>query len=68
MHNDNLSANTETGLTLKHAIQIITALALKATGGGSSSISFRNYGDTKNRLTMTVDENGNRTAVTVSLD
>ena len=49
-------------------MQIITALALKATGGGTSSISFRNYGDTKNRLTMTVDEDGNRTAVTISLD
>lgn len=65
---DILAGETESGLTLKHAMQIITALALKATGGGTSSISFRNYGDTKNRLTMTVDENGNRTAVTISLD
>lgn len=65
---DILAGETETGLTLKHAMQIITALALKATGGGTSSISFRNYGDTKNRLTMTVDEDGNRTAVTISLD
>ena len=65
---DILAGETESGLTLKHAMQIITALALKATGGGTSSISFRNYGDTKNRLTMTVDEDGNRTAVTISLD
>lgn len=65
---DILSGETEAGLTLKHAMQIITALALKATGGGTSSISFRNYGDTKNRLTMTVDEDGNRTSVTISLD
>ena len=65
---DILAGETESGLTLKHAMQIITALALKATGGGTSSISFRNYGDTKNRLTMAVDEDGNRTSVTISLD
>ena len=65
---DILTGETESGLTLKHAMQIITALALKASGGGTSSISFRTYGDTKNRLTMTVDEDGNRTAVTISLD
>ena len=65
---DILAGETESGLTLKHAMQIITALALKATGGGTSSISFRNYGDTKNRLTMTVDANGNRSEVVVSLD
>jgi hypothetical protein len=65
---DILAAETESGLTLKHAMQIITALALKASGGGTTSITFRNYGDTKNRLSMTVDEDGNRTAVTVSFD
>ena len=65
---DILSAETETGLELKQAIQIITALAMKASGGGTSTISFRNYGDSKNRLVMTVDEDGNRSKVTVSLD
>lgn len=63
-----LAGQTEAGLTLAHAMQIITALALKASGGGTSSIVFRNYGDTKNRITMTVDENGNRSNVTVSFD
>jgi hypothetical protein len=63
-----LAGQTEAGLTLAHAMQIITALALKASGGGGTTISFRNYGDTKNRLVMTVDENGNRSNVVVSFD
>jgi hypothetical protein len=65
---DILAGQTEAGLTLAHAMQIITALALKASGGGTTSITFRNYGDTKNRLTMTVDDDGNRSAVIVSFD
>lgn len=66
---DILAAETESGLTLAHAIQLMTSvLALKASGGGTTTVTFRNYGDTKNRITMTVDENGNRSDVVVSLD
>lgn len=66
---DILAGETESGLTLAHAIQLMTsALALKASGGGTTTVTFRNYGDTKNRITMTVDENGNRSEVVVSLD
>jgi hypothetical protein len=39
------------------------ALAGKATGGGTASISFRDVADTINRLTFTATTEGNRTAV-----
>lgn len=41
------------------------ALAGKATGGGTASISFRDVADTINRLTFTATTDGNRTAVTI---
>lgn len=61
-------SDPETGLTFPHAIQAIFALVCKMAGGGSTSITARNYADTKNRITWTVDENGNRTAVTFNFD
>jgi hypothetical protein len=43
-----------------------SALAGKSNGGGTSTINFRDAGDTKNRITATVDSNGDRTAVTTN--
>ena len=37
----------------------------KASGGGTTSISFRDNADSKNRIVATVDSSGNRTAVTL---
>jgi len=52
--------------TLRQIIRILFAvLAGKSSGGGSSTINFRNIGDTKNRVSATVDSNGNRTAITL---
>ena len=42
------------------------ALAGKATGGGSDTIIIRNLADTANAITMSVDVNGNRSAVTLA--
>lgn len=54
------------GLTLEEALKIILSkTAGIASGGGTTSIAFRDQGDTKNVITMTVDANGNRSAVTV---
>ena len=39
----------------------------KASGGDTTSIKFRDLADTKNRVTETVDANGNRTSVTLDL-
>lgn len=55
--------------TLKQAIQAILSFAAgKASGGGTAALAFRDQADTKDRLAMTVDENGNRTAVTPTYD
>jgi hypothetical protein len=55
----------EAGLTLRGATRLNTAvLAGKVSGGGTGTEVFRNVGDTKDRVTSTVDVDGNRTAVT----
>lgn len=55
----------ESGLTVRQALRLISsALAGKVSGAGGSTIVFRDVNDTKNRITATVDGNGNRTAVT----
>ena len=43
---------------------MLAVLTGKATGGGSTSIIFRDTADMKDRVTATVDTNGSRTAVT----
>jgi hypothetical protein len=42
-----------------------SALFGKLTGASSTSITIRDIGDTKNRITATVDSFGNRTSVTL---
>lgn len=37
----------------------------KANGGGSSPVNFRDQADSKNRIAMTVDADGNRSAVSL---
>lgn len=44
---------------------ILSFVAAKASGGGSTPVIFRDVGDTKDRITMTVDSTGNRTSVTI---
>lgn len=39
----------------------------KASGGGTTTITFRNVGDTLNRIVETTDSNGNRSAITLTL-
>jgi len=52
--------------TLRQAIKIMmSALAAKVSGGGTTTITFRDVGDTKDRITATVDADGNRTAMTL---
>lgn len=53
-------------LSLAQALRVmLAALAGKASGGGSTTITFRDVADAKARITATVDANGNRTAVTL---
>lgn len=52
-------------LTLRQAIRLIVSMmAGKSSGGGTATLKYRDYGDSKDRLTFTVDANGNRSAVT----
>jgi hypothetical protein len=51
-------------MTLRQAIRLILAvLTAKSSGGGTTTNTFRDIGDTKDRLEVTVDSDGNRTAV-----
>jgi hypothetical protein len=55
----------ETGLTPRGAMRLNTAaLAGKLSGAAGTTVTIRNVGDSKDRITATVDSNGNRTAVT----
>jgi len=55
-------------ITLKQALSIIlAACAGKSNGGGTTTIHFRNQADDKNRITATVDGDGNRSAITLDV-
>jgi len=64
-----LSAGVETGLTLRQAIRLLVAAnAGKLSGAATTTITIRNaVADDKNRITATVDEDGNRSAITYDL-
>jgi hypothetical protein len=48
---------------LKQALAIILASETgKTDGGGTNTLHARDVGDSKNRVTLTVDADGNRTA------
>lgn len=51
---------------LLQALRLIRASGVgKCNGGGTPTMNFRDAADSKNRITASVDANGNRTAVTV---
>jgi len=54
----------EGSYTLRQLLRIMSsALFAKASGGGSSTINFRDLDDTKDRIVATVTSEGNRTTV-----
>lgn len=56
----------EGAVTLRQAIRILLSfVGAKVTGGGTTTLTYRDIGDTKNRVTATVDSSGNRSAVTL---
>jgi hypothetical protein len=58
----------EAGLNAEEAMRLIAAAtAGKVSGGASPTVTIRNVGDTKNRIVASVDNDGNRTAVTYDL-
>lgn len=53
-------------LTLRQVLRIVlAALAGKASGGGTTTITFRDVADAKSRLSMVVSSAGDRSAVTL---
>lgn len=55
----------ETGLTLRQCLRLVAAVLFgKASGMDTTTGKFRDVNDTKDRITVTDDANGNRTAVT----
>lgn len=58
----------EGAYTMKQVFCMLVSRSIgKATGGATTSIKFRNLADTVDRITMTVDSNGNRSALTFDL-
>lgn len=59
------SSGVESGLTPRQALRLMASVLFsKASGLGTSTAVFRNFGDSKDRVTATVDANGNRSAIT----
>ena len=57
---------TDGSYDLQEMMRIIfAACSGKSSGGGTAILTFRDSGDTKNRITATVDANGNRTEMTL---
>ena len=58
----------ETGLTPREALRLTSAaLAGKISGAETTTVVIRNTADTKDRITATVDVDGNRTSITTDL-
>ncbi|HKR56937.1 MAG TPA: hypothetical protein VJS20_11610 [Gemmatimonadales bacterium] len=58
----------ETSLTMRQALRLIAAVSGGKTNGmNTTTAHVRDVNDTANRVTATLDGNGNRTAVTLSL-
>lgn len=58
----------EGSYTLRQLVRgFASALLSLVSGAGTSTVIFRDIGNTKNRIVATVDEDGNRTAITLTL-
>lgn len=63
-----LAGVVEGSYTIKDALRLgLAVLSGKSSGGGTTTVKFRDTGDAKDRVTATVDSNGNRTAVTIDV-
>jgi hypothetical protein len=60
-----LANGVETSITPRQALRLILAAAAgKLSGAATTTVTIRNVGDSKDRITATVDADGNRSAVT----
>lgn len=65
-----LADGVEVSLTLRQAMRLLSAVMVgeAAVGGGGTTVTFRNAIDTKDRVIATVDNDGQRTAITTDPD
>jgi hypothetical protein len=64
-----LAGVVEGTVTVRQSLQLSNAAAAgKVAGAGTTAITLRDLGDTKNRISAVVDGDGNRTTVTPSYD
>jgi len=63
---ETIASNVESTYDIQEVLRIVlAALAGKSTGGGTANPAFRDVGDTKDRISATVDSDGNRTSMTL---
>ncbi len=63
-----LTSGIETNYTVRQALRLIlSSAAAKLSGAATTTVTIRDIGDTKNRITATVDADGNRTAITTNV-
>lgn len=63
-----LGTAVEGAYTFSEVLQLMAAVLLgKASGGGTTTVTFRDTGDTADRVTAVVDGDGNRSAVTLNV-
>ena len=64
--NQTLASVVEGSTTLSQALRLcLSALVGKVAGANTTTITMRDLADSKDRITATVDSNGNRTAMTL---
>lgn len=67
--NNIMSSDLDDGISTKTGLQaILSTVAGLGSGGGTESIVFRNANNTSDRVTMIVDNSGNRSLVTINPD
>ena len=65
---DILNTAVEGTYTMSEVLQLMAAVLFgKASGGGTTTVTFRDTGDSADRVTAVVDSDGNRTAVTLNV-
>lgn len=64
-----IASGLETGMTIREGLKLISAVLLgECDGADTNEVTFRDVNDTADRVVATVDEFGNRTAVTLEPD
>ncbi len=65
---DVLDEVVEGTYTMRQMLKLFaSALASKVSGAGTTTITFRDIGDSKDRIVATVDTSGNRSAITLDV-